>query len=59
MAAAPRHTPSKAAAHPRHDCHLNGAANGIDSIWKACAYGDHDKLWQIVEQRPELVNQVL
>lgn len=61
MAAAPRHSPSKPAAHQRADgragAPLNGTSNGVDSIWKACAYGDYDRLWHYAEQQPELINQ--
>jgi palmitoyltransferase ZDHHC13/17 len=58
MSAAPRHSPSKAAVHQRADGHVNGSTTGVDNIWKACAYGDHDKLLQLAEQQPELINQV-
>lgn len=58
MSAALRHSPSKAAAHQRAEGHVNGSTTGVDNIWKACAYGDHDKLLQLAEQQPELINQV-
>jgi hypothetical protein len=58
MSAAPRHSPSEAAVHQRLDGHVNGSITGVDSIWKACAYGDHDKLLQLAEQQPQLINQV-
>lgn len=32
-------------------------ANPVDNIWKACAYGDLDKLKQLATQEPALVNQ--
>ncbi len=59
MAAAARHSPAKSAAAQRGgEGHLTSSSNGVDSIWKACAYGDYDKLCRYVEQQPELVNQV-
>lgn len=58
MAAAQRHSPAKSAAAQRAEGHITSASNGVDSIWKACAYGDYDKLCRYVEQQPELVNQV-
>ena len=57
MSAAPRQSPSKAV-HARADGHVNGNIMGVDNIWKACAYGDHDKLLQLAEQQPELIYQV-
>ena len=33
-------------------------SSGVDSIHKACAYGDFDALRRYAEQQPELVNQV-
>ena len=32
-------------------------ANAVDNIWKACAYGDFDKLRSLAAQDPALINQ--
>eukprot|EP01025_Chloroclados_australasicus_P055875 TRINITY_DN6862_c0_g1_i10.p1 TRINITY_DN6862_c0_g1~~TRINITY_DN6862_c0_g1_i10.p1 ORF type:complete len:578 (+),score=56.76 TRINITY_DN6862_c0_g1_i10:127-1860(+) len=34
-----------------------GAVEVIDSVWKACAYGDIDKLRELVKEKPQTVNQ--
>lgn len=46
-------------ASPAKSDHSSGQAkaNVVDNIWKACAYGDFDKLRALAAQDPALVNQ--